>query len=312
MLFTVCCRRVTIVGPDVNARMRPMTNAQSAGLAARSALTASVALLIAGVLSLAPAAFAGSSWHFAVSGDSRTCGDVVMPSIAAGARANQAVFYWHLGDLRAIYDFDEDFRVLHPKGNIAEYLNTAWLDFERNQIESFGTMPFFIGIGNHETIPPKTRDEYAATFADWLNAPAIREQRLKDDSHDHTVRPYYHWIRDGVDFISLDNATCQTRRESFSPGDDGIVRLHRSTGLQTTWDRLLASPPKDQRLLFGALRCMAPQNSQSRYVLGKDHWWWAKTRCRPLSPFKWKAQLAQMRDGAAKHVRWRSPCSETQ
>jgi hypothetical protein len=83
---------------------------------------------------------------------------------------------------------------------------SAWLDVERNQIESFGTTPFFLGIGNHETIAPKGRDEYVATFADWLNAPAIRDQRLSDDAHDHTVRAYYHWMRDGVDFISLDNA----------------------------------------------------------------------------------------------------------
>ena len=34
--------------------------------------------------------FAAPVWHFAVSGDSRNCGDVVMPSIAAAARANQA------------------------------------------------------------------------------------------------------------------------------------------------------------------------------------------------------------------------------
>jgi len=31
-----------------------------------------------------------------------------------------------------------------------------------------------VGIGNHETIPPKTREEFVLTFADWLNAPAIR------------------------------------------------------------------------------------------------------------------------------------------
>jgi hypothetical protein len=83
---------------------------------------------------------------------------------------------------------------------------SAWLDVERNQIESFGTTPFFLGIGNHETIAPKGRDEYVATFADWLNAPAIRDQRLSDDAHDRTVRAYYHWMRDRVDFISLDNA----------------------------------------------------------------------------------------------------------
>jgi hypothetical protein len=54
------------------------------------------------------------SWHFVVSGDSRNCGDVVMPSVAAGAHTHDARFYWHLGDWRAIYDFDEDFRILHP------------------------------------------------------------------------------------------------------------------------------------------------------------------------------------------------------
>ena len=172
-----------------------------------------VAGVIAGALAAcagartAPAGRAVPPWNFAVSGDSRNCGDVVMPSIAAGARAQRAAFYWHLGDLRAIHDFDEDFRALRPQATIAEYLSTAWIDVERNQIEAFGDTPFFVGIGNHETIAPKTREEFTLTFADWLNAPVIREQRLKDDPHDHKVRTYYHWVRDGVDFIYLDNAS---------------------------------------------------------------------------------------------------------
>jgi len=33
-----------------------------------------------------------------------------MPSIAAGAHAGHARFYWHLGDLRFIRDFDPDYR----------------------------------------------------------------------------------------------------------------------------------------------------------------------------------------------------------
>ena len=165
------------------------------------------AILIGGGSLIAPPTLADAPWNFAVSGDSRNCGDVVMPSIAADARANSAVFYWHLGDLRAINDFDEDFRAQYPKATISEYLATAWIDFERSQIEAFGTMPFFLGIGNHETVPPKTREEFLTTFADWLDAPPLREQRLQDDPHDHTLRAYYHWIRDGVDFISLDNAT---------------------------------------------------------------------------------------------------------
>jgi hypothetical protein len=163
--------------------------------------------LVAGVLLSAPVVGADASWHFAVSGDSRNCGDVVMPSIAADARLHDAAFYWHLGDVRAIFDFDEDFRVLHPAATISEYLSTAWLDFQHSQIEAFGAMPFFLGIGNHELVPPKTRDEFVATFADWLNAPEIRAQRLKDDPHDHRVRTYYHWVRDGVDFINVDNAS---------------------------------------------------------------------------------------------------------
>src|SRR5882672_2273759 len=51
-----------------------------------------------------------SEWSFVVSGDSRNCGNVVMPAIAAGAEKNGAVFYWHLGDLRAIYTTDEDYQ----------------------------------------------------------------------------------------------------------------------------------------------------------------------------------------------------------
>jgi hypothetical protein len=152
-------------------------------------------------------------WHFVVAGDSRNCGDVVMPSIAAGVRDNGAAFYWHLGDLRAIYDFDEDFKQQYPNAHISDYLSGAWTDFQRNQIEPFGDTPFYLGIGNHETFVPKSRDDFVITFADWLNAPAIRQQRLKDDVHDHQIRPYYHWMQDGIDFIYLDNAT----EEQFDP-----------------------------------------------------------------------------------------------
>src|SRR5215813_2854759 len=104
------------------------------------------------------AAAAPAPWSFVVSGDSRNCGDVVMPAIATGAHQNKAAFYWHLGDLRAIYDFDQDYRSLHPAAPVIDYLTNAWNDFQRSQIEPFGETPFFVGIGNHETVPPKTRD----------------------------------------------------------------------------------------------------------------------------------------------------------
>lgn len=37
-------------------------------------------------------------WRFIVSGDSRNCGDVVMPTIAAHSSRYTPSFYWHLGD----------------------------------------------------------------------------------------------------------------------------------------------------------------------------------------------------------------------
>ncbi len=43
-------------------------------------------------------------------------------------------------------------------------------------------MPVFLSIGNHEVIPPKTRDEFVLAFADWLNGPAVREQRISDEA----------------------------------------------------------------------------------------------------------------------------------
>jgi len=150
-------------------------------------------------------------WTFAVSGDSRNCGDVVMPAIASGVKQKGASFYWHLGDFRAIYTFDED--LLHQPENTAKPLNIiiyeehAWDDFIESQIVPFSPVPVFLGIGNHDTIPPKTREQYDIQFADWLDSPILQAQRLRDDPRDRKIRTYYHWIESGVDFISLDNAT---------------------------------------------------------------------------------------------------------
>jgi hypothetical protein len=90
---------------------------------------------------------------------------------------------------------------------IIEYDQAAWPDFLKNQIAPFGDLPVFLGIGNHETISPKTRAAYIAQFADWLEAPELRAQRLADKPDDHLLRTYYHWVERGVDFINLDNAS---------------------------------------------------------------------------------------------------------
>lgn len=169
-------------------------------------------LILLPVLSVAAHA-EQEEWRFAVSGDSRNCGDVVMPAIARGAIGKRAAFFWHLGDFRAIYRFDQDYQALHeptsPSApmNITAYLSGSWRDFIDNQLTPFGSMPVFLALGNHELIPPKTREQALLTFADWFDAPEIRDQRLRDDPKDHAMKSYYHWIRDGVDFVTLDNAS---------------------------------------------------------------------------------------------------------
>ncbi len=138
-----------------------------------------------------------------------------MPAIAQGVKQSGAEFYWHLGDFRAIYKFDEDLAPPASLGiparqmEVSEYQNSAWRDFIAHQITPFGDLPVFLAPGNHEMIPPMNRDQYLQQFADWLETPVLREQRLKDDPKNHKLETYYHWIQGNVDFISLDNASVE-------------------------------------------------------------------------------------------------------
>jgi len=168
------------------------------------------------------------SWRFAVSGDSRNCGDVVMPAIAKSVLENHAAFYWHLGDFQAMYDVDKDMKRLYgDKLSLAEYKQIAWGDFINNQVRPFGAVPVRLGIGNHELIG-KTDADYFSTFAYWLDTPELREQRLKEFS-DGNLRTYYNWHEHNVDFIYLDNST-----------DDGFGEM------QTQWfERVLAADKND-------------------------------------------------------------------
>lgn len=169
---------------------------------------------------------AAPAWKFAVSGDSRNCGDVVMPAIASGVVKSGARFYWHLGDFRAIYDFDEDMAPpaaldLHPPHlTILNYLTRAWPDFIDHQLKPFGSLELFLGIGNHETVYPKTREAWITQFQPWVNSPRLRRQRAQD--HDSGgPRSYYHWVMNGaIDFISLDNASGNT----FDPAQMAWLR----------------------------------------------------------------------------------------
>lgn len=160
------------------------------------------------IVLLSIVAQAQQPWTFAVSGDSRNCGDVIMPAIAAGVHHDQAAFYWHLGDFRAIYDFDEDYKQQSGKAPlIIDYEKKAWDEFIQSQLVPFSPTPVYLGIGNHEVIAPKTRSDYLIQFADWLDAMDLQQQRLRDNPSDHRLHTYYHWQRGGIDFISLDNAS---------------------------------------------------------------------------------------------------------
>jgi len=155
------------------------------------------------------------AWTFAVSGDSRNCGDFVMPAIAASVKAEGDVLYWHLGDFRWISKPDQDLVSMLPPGQqlkAEEYHRMAWDDFLNHQMASFGDLPVFLGRGNHENVPPMTREGYIAKFAAFLNRPEIAAQREADGALAGPIGPWYHWTRNGVDFITLDNAS----HEEFS------------------------------------------------------------------------------------------------
>jgi hypothetical protein len=153
-------------------------------------------------------------WKFAVSGDSRNCGDIVMPAIAAAVLKSGAAFYWHLGDFRTISDFDEDMvppaslKLGAPHVTIGDYLARAWPDFIEHQIRPFAPLEVFLGIGNHETVFPMTQEAYLTRFESYLNSPRLREQREKDKDTAGGARSYFHWVmnNNSVDFISLDNS----------------------------------------------------------------------------------------------------------
>jgi hypothetical protein len=228
------------------------------------------------------------AWRFIVSGDSRNCGDVVMPAIAAHSAKNyQPSFYWHLGDLRAIYMVDEDMAFAGGEKDgrklaCEAYLKQAWPDFVKHQIYPFGRTPFYLGLGNHEVIPPKgyplgsaeagnpevNSAKFTSYFADWLLAPALKAQRVKD--HDCETpssspcvmyaRNYYHWVQGGVDFVYLDNGShifgrsqldWFKRRIDYAKRDGTvrtvIVGMHEALPDSISTDHAMCDPELDAR-----------------------------------------------------------------
>ena len=196
----------------------------------------------------------GGTWRFAVSGDSRDYGDVVMPAIAQSALARNAKLYWHLGDFRAMFDIDEDMGTLYGKSlGLDEYRLIAWGDFLSNQVAPFGLLPVYLGIGNHEVIKvtdkskspadreAQSRADFTAQFGYWLSRPEISRDRT-GDTKEVAVSTYYHWKTQQVEFIYLDNASASgfevaqlkwleelLMRDKADPGVKAmVVGMHRA------------------------------------------------------------------------------------
>jgi hypothetical protein len=181
-------------------------------------------LVLLGSTASIPGQTGAPLWTFAVSGDSRNCGDFVMPAIAAKVKAENDTFYWHLGDFRVMSGPDQDLLSMRSSGDqlpLAEYQRIAWDDFLQHQIQSFGSTPVFLGRGNHEAVQPITREDYIQKFSSKLDRPEIAAQRASDGAAGAPVGPWYHWIQGSVDFITLDNST----RDEFS---DAQMRWLRS------------------------------------------------------------------------------------
>jgi len=110
-----------------------------------------------------------------------------------------------------------------------EYLTMAWPEFLEHQVTPCGKVPFFLGIGNHETVPPKTRTEFQSQFSALLSRTELTAQRRRDTLRHVPTTPsnstYYHWISRGVDFINLDNASNDSFDEQQLNWFDAILEV---------------------------------------------------------------------------------------
>jgi hypothetical protein len=166
------------------------------------------------------------SWYFTVAGDSRDCGDLIMPKIARSIESlkskTPSAFYWHLGDLRQLIAPDCDM-IIPSTGDCAKnppswgrfpydyYLTHAWDDFIQHQIEPFDDTTFFLGIGNHELYADHTNRDFRLKFQKWLTQSQLYQQQVVDAGKGITApdvgMTYFHFVMNGVDFIYLDNSS---------------------------------------------------------------------------------------------------------
>ena len=168
---------------------------------------------------------APSTWKFAVSGDSRNCGDIVdaghcrrrASKMAPPSTGTSAITAPSTCSTRITCRLNPD------SAQTRIIKNAAWPDFINHQLKPFGSLPIFLAIGNHELIQPKTHDaSHRCSSRIWYDSPVIRQQRLSDDPDDHLVKTYYHWQRPRRSTSSTSTThrpmrSTPTRRHGFLP-----------------------------------------------------------------------------------------------
>jgi hypothetical protein len=98
---------------------------------------------------------------------------------------------------------------------------------------------------------------YVAKFAGFLSRPEIAAQRQAEGNAPGPFEPWYHWTRDGVDFITLDNSS----HDEFSE-----AQLH---WLRTVLDRDLA-PNSGIRAIVAGMHEALPHSTNSNHAM--DDW----------------------------------------
>jgi len=172
-------------------------------------------------------------------------------------RKSRPRFYWHLGDLRAIYTFDEDIQhqpehIAKPL-SIADYESIAWPDFIDSQDAPFGSIPFFVGMGITRRFRPlKTREDFLLQFADWLDTPVLDVFIASVDGPQISPKCQ---LKRGLIFLRrfLQSPALPRRRNSWNHRTQRSATFH-----QPAFERLPASPPAP-RALRPAITNMIPR-----------------------------------------------------
>jgi len=123
---------------------------------------------------------AGGTWRFVVSGDSRNCGDVVMPGLRERRRKIRPV-------LLAFGRICGPSTLSTKTSNTAEYRETAIdcglrkhcvADFIDSQIAPFGSIPFFVALGITRRFRPEDSRRLSSAVCRLADTPCVARATL--------------------------------------------------------------------------------------------------------------------------------------